>query len=369
MRDSSPSYPGSEYLPVLATYLRFERLCGTLNELRKVQSEFANRSTPDEVRFLAHALNSRVFHTQGIAHRVMSFLLRRELTLKEQWGIALPRSFSRLKATLSARWAKFLWESIESTYPEAGGKYRRELAMGGLLLYRGNSASGEKDLLLWFSGGLGRPGAPISVMLAALPDTAFDVVVFTLGQKPGYLKATRQPQPKRELADQLLERLHSIDVRPADYRAIHTFGLSAGAGVSLFVGLRVGARTLTSVGTLRVDDTELRALTDLWQKTPGPPSRSGEPPLPPAIRFISGEQSAKDVTVAHQLARSLSGSEVVIVSDAPHSPVWPLHRRGELSEFLGATLSQPSRSAHWPASCRVETQLEEPEINRSRQKI
>lgn len=217
---------------------------------------------------------------------------------------------------------------------------RRDIAADVTFYSRPDNPSGDKTLLIGFTGRLQRLMLPIAAILQALPARLHDVVVLRDRDHDHYESGIKDYASSLV---ELTERLHA-DLQTDRYRRVVTLGTSMGGFPALRAGIVIGAdralalggRPTWHVGRLVAPNPRPNSAFDLLC----PCAPSGPP-----LYCVYSPNIAEDVDAIEGLAAMRPIHRIEVPEASRHNVLAPFWKKRRLAAFMTTLLERdPGRT-------------------------
>ena len=306
-------------------YFPLVRKARTINHINKIHIDLDRSLTPGEARDIIEA--SFVSRFPIRVRRFLYLAILKTLGLLKRtphfWGKKAIECFvAELKWRLNLS-GQLRWKLVNSD-----NDYARRVLSSHARLFM--SATNSPSLLIGFSGRAGNFGPKTPILLSALSGAHSDFL--------SVYSPMNQQEPWTEIGgfeDGIEGFVRALEVLISErgYQEVHTAGLSFGAPLSLVVGAKLSAKTITAIGLSQEDEQLGADLGELWHETKALLSQelsTGSPEL----SFVVGSLAERDRKVAQSLRGLFPRAKVVLVENAPHAPIGAIKKAGQLQEFF-----------------------------------
>jgi len=302
-------------------YLQSVPLAATQNALNKLHLWVKKDFTPGGIVFLLE--RTPVFRLPGRFREFARFALPRiEYVLNRvPW---FPAKKTMYKWLGEPKWRLYLDEIFRTHERQLTQPLFVNQILPGVTYY--TSAQPSRKLIVAFPPLHGYMTLPGAGFLAVVQHAGADLLMIAplRNQQSPWLEASAIPGGH----EGLLEFVHGF-ARSHAYDETHVVGLSFGSTLALVAGLRLQATTVTTVGLAKDTAYFESTIPDIWQLMAAKydPDRI-------RLSFVAGDQVARDVDVAGEMARTFPRSTAHVVQGSPHDVFDFLYRRNLLEGFL-----------------------------------
>lgn len=335
---------------MIGLYTRLLARCRTVNQVHQVHIALETRMTPPDVRELEREVLRRLPGTTD----TMSL---DPASRGGQVAAAVGRSRPATAFPPEAH----AWVAQLSDWAAKSGKaepepFVRRRVRPNVLSFSAGGRSVSKTLVVCFTGMKGRLFMPIPVVLQHLPSADFDLIVLRDPSRNGYRSGVAGVA--NDFAG-LADAVGGLFDRRA-YRAVVTYGISAGGLPAIVTALRLGLDKAVSVGGKGPLDPRWQ---DVCAGGVGAMLRdyARDVAAPPNLLYVHGADSPPDADSARDLAQVVPLRTLAVHGgegrEIGHNPLLPLLRRSRLGAFLASALDAGVAGfvrGHGSAPARIE---------------